>query len=141
MVSAQTIWTRVQNIPPFIASLIAIIAAILAVITWIMGYFATQQQLKEVKCTAYINNTMISRQLDQKIYYDEYVKMKVQIAELEKKQKSSLLAADEQSRLQEFNTKTSTTLDSMKEARKKAKRLLDIIHSGDVVNPDGTCKE
>lgn len=137
-VISKTLWGRFKDIPPFIASIIAIVSACVALGTWFVGYFATKQEVQKIRCIASINNCMISRQLEQKVLYDDYVKIKCEIEQINNKpvrsdadnQKVVSLRAAAESRWEEFLA-----------AKKKAKRLIDILNSNQVVKTDGTCME
>ncbi len=103
----ETMWERIKSIPPFLASIIAIISAIIAAIIWIVGYFATQQQLSFVKCISDKNEELLSQQVLSIGNYNAYIRDSVKLARLndkkeDKESKGEKFSAEELKELKEL---------------------------------------
>lgn len=76
----RSLWTQVNAIPPLVASVIAIVSALIAAASWVTGYFATQSQLRYVHCLSKANVELISHQIESANLYSRYVNIKVKFS-------------------------------------------------------------
>lgn len=82
----RSVWQSIKELPPFVASVIAIIAAIGTAAAWIVGYFATKSELDHVSCISNHNEQLLSSQVKAANSYTNYIKAKAKLAELEQRQ-------------------------------------------------------
>ena len=134
-------WKKIKEIPPFITSIIAILAAVIAVTTWVFGYFATRSELEKVRCWSEINIKINSKQIDQTILLADNFRMKSCIQILERKKESESLTNFERETLKEYEDLCKSNDKDIKEIKAETERLLEIVRSGTVVESDGHCKE
>ena len=85
-----TLFSRIKDIPPFIASALTIGAALIAIGTVIFGYFATKHQLNVVRCISNNNETLLSLQVEQIVFYNQYLDLARQLANEESSDKANI---------------------------------------------------
>jgi hypothetical protein len=134
-------WDKIKEIPAFISAIIAVIATIIAILTWVTGYFATQKQLKESRCLAEININILYEQVKHKIVLDEYLKCINEVDALEEKKKNNQsISSTDQQKLNELKTQAKSKWKIIDNAIGKMEWLYDVLKSGNLMTPDGVCK-
>ena len=135
-------WKKLKEIPAFVSAIIAVLASIIGIVTWVSGYFATQAQLKQARCIAEININILSKQLDQKILYDEYCKKKMEISKLDQKKMEDPenFSDYDIERLISLITKAESDQNLKESAKNEAHWLLSVIKSGNIFTASGDCK-
>ena len=139
---AKELWKKIKDIPPFIASIIAVLAACAGIITWIVGYFATQAQLNDARCISEININMLSKQMYSLINYDDYIKKKKDILELTKRKNQDILnfTSDDEEKLIDLNAKAEIQLRAVEKAKVEVDWLLNILKTGKLFTASGECR-
>lgn len=144
-------WKKIKEIPPFITSIIAIIAAVIGVTTWVFGYFATRSELekvhswaenemKKIHCWAEINITINSRQIAQSTLLAKYFQEKACINALERERDSQSLTQFEKEALGEHLKLFASYEEEIKALKKQSDKLLDIVRSRNIIDANGECK-
>jgi hypothetical protein len=140
MKERRGLWQRIKEFPPFIASIIGIVAAIVGVVTWVTGYFATREQVTEVACWSQINNQIDSRQIAQTLLIGQRFELRTLIRELEKKELHEGLTEHEKDSLNQGKQEYEDIETKLRAARDAALELQMIIRSGKVVDSNGECR-
>lgn len=152
-------WNKFKDIPPFVASIIAVVAALFGVAIWISAYFATQAQLKNAevildnkiieanknivrtRCIAELNINMLSEQIRQKYVFDEFLKCKNGIGELEKKKKNNeSFSYVDQQKLTELKASSGKMWIQITNSIEEMERLDAVLKSNNIFTPSGDCK-
>lgn len=133
---------KIQAIPAFIASIIAILAAIISIFTWISGYFATQAQLKKARCITGLNAEIMSNQIDQIILGNEFFKKTLDVIKLEnsKKKDPNSFNNDDEAELRELQSDVESIYKRKENAKDNVDRLSKVLKSGDISASSEECK-
>lgn len=134
-----TMWQRIKEFPPVIASVVAVLAAVIGVVTWISGYFATRQYVDHVHCLTLTNNTLNSRQIDQTLALQQQQALDAKIKYLRRQKKRAKqnetsigLTRFEEESLEQNEKDYKEYGKAFAAAQKEANRLLSILKSGDL---------
>ncbi len=128
-------WEKIKAIPPFIASIIAIVSAVIAAMVWTVGYFATQHQLIYVKCISDKNEELLSQQVLSIGHYNVYIKDSVKYALLndkkeDKESKGERLSAEDLGELKKLEVNINIAWESLQAAMKIADEMDRFLQSG-----------
>jgi len=134
-------WNRIREIPPFIGALISIIAAVIAAVSWMSGYFATRNQLERLRCITEIQNRIHSKQIQQSILLADKFGSESCIIRLERIEKKGSLTEFEAETLKKEREKYNLNLEKIQNIDEETEKLLDITNSGNIFTLDGKCKE
>jgi len=134
-------WQKIKEIPPFISSIVAIIAALVGLIIWVFGYFATRTELEKAKCWADINIKINAKQIQQTLLLGERYQLKNTIQELENTKASAGLTGYEEESLKEQIEQCKSNEDAMNKLKTETERLIEVVRSGQVIDSDGQCRE
>lgn len=154
----SSVWKQFEGVPQLATSLIAIFAAVAGLATWVLGYFASQKQLVEVRreakeaietirqnvdtarCLAHLQNYILERKIDQKVGYDELVKNRNLAFSLEEQGKTRALSAVESQSLIDAQAKANTYREEITSAKAKESEAQRILSSSDLLDNNGKCK-
>ena len=124
----NTVWGRIKNVPPIVASVIAMLAAIVTVVTWVTGYFATQKQLEYVQCISDANEELLSIQVTTANLYSNYINKIMKLKRLTEQDEE--LSVSEQKETQKLEADTEREWSKIINLDKKADKLASSLMSG-----------
>lgn len=124
----NTVWGRIKNVPPIVASIIAVLAAIVTVVTWVTGYFATQKQLEYVQCISDANEELLSIQVTTANLYSNYINKILKLKRLTEQDEE--LSVSEQQETQKLEADTEREWSKIINLDKKADKLASSLMSG-----------
>lgn len=117
----KTLWQRIRDVPAFLAALIAVVSATARVVTWVAGYFATQQQLAEARCLLSNQVDSLAFQIEQLAFYDRYLKLTREIAVLEE---ADILTPSARATVQTKKAERQEAWNAIKDAQTASKKAL-----------------
>lgn len=145
--ATKTIWDRLRDIPQVISSLIAIVAAIGALFTWLFAYFASKEQLNTVRievarsaCVAHLGALIAEKQIELMATYNEFSKAQLRIEQLQQQQKIGSLTPAEQTQLVDEVAQVNKCRDEITSAKQAEMAARAILISNDILDAAGKCK-
>lgn len=132
--SEEAMWEKIKAVPPFIASIVAIVAAVLAAVTWVGGYFATKSSLEHVRCISDKNEELLAQQILASGYYSGYIQKNVKIMNLESvardQANARLIPATQNRELAELKAAAAIDWEKLDAANKRADDIAAFLRAG-----------
>jgi hypothetical protein len=127
----RTSWFEtIRNVPPFIASIIGIISALIAAGAWITTYFAAKWELELVRrsldvsrCYSNLNADSLAAQVEQMVYIQQYKDVNARIAELKEIIDSGAASKEVQSEHSRLNKEADSIWDTIQDRKKRGEDL------------------
>jgi hypothetical protein len=134
------LWERAKDVPPFVSSIIAVIAAIGALITWTFSYFATQDQLEQARCVSYLSTLIVEKRFEIKVFADSIPDLRLRIDPLDKKEKGGTITPQELKVLVDLKTRLSEQRALISDSRERWQAAKHILRSNQLLDSNGKCK-
>ena len=133
----SSLWEKFKDIPPFVSSVLAILAVFTGVASWVVGYFATKSELNKVECMRVLNDKLLDHQGQQITLYALYSENKYRKAQLDSLPE---MTPEQQAAYYEITKNMDSAWTTKKKEGEKSQRILSILKSGDLFDQDGECR-
>jgi hypothetical protein len=119
----EILWNRIKEIPSFVSAIIAVVSAILALVAWIIGYFATQEQVRFVQCISDKTEEQVKSQILALGHYSKILNADAAVALLEEKERKSGLSEGDRISLLSFKQDRDKIAKEQEEALATAREI------------------
>ena len=127
----MTTWDKIKGVPPLVASVLAIVSAIIATLVWVTGYFATNMQLDYVKCISDNNENLLSLQIASGNSYANFIAANVKLDKLKKEEAAGAKVDPEN--IQELKADSQLYWESLQKTNSDAVEVVNMLKSGKCV--------